>query len=172
MADVKKLEGFIKKWEGGFANDPDDRGGATMCGVTMATYETYCRRMGKGKPTVEDLRGMTEREWGEILKTMYWDRWKADRIVNQSVANILVDWVWASGVWGIKRPQRVLGVKEDGVVGSLTLNAVNARDAKNLFYALKADRIKYVDEICRKNPSQAKFRNGWIRRINDLKWEG
>ncbi|MDR1652479.1 MAG: peptidoglycan domain protein, partial [Prevotellaceae bacterium] len=26
------LINFIKKWEGGFANDPDDAGGATMAG--------------------------------------------------------------------------------------------------------------------------------------------
>jgi hypothetical protein len=32
------------------------------------------------------------------LKSLYWDKWKADQIKSQSVANILVDWVWASGI--------------------------------------------------------------------------
>jgi len=41
MADVKKLAPFILKWEGGFVNDPDDLGGATNMGVTMATYKVY-----------------------------------------------------------------------------------------------------------------------------------
>ena len=36
MADVKKLAPFILKWEGGFVNDPDDLGGATNMGVTIA----------------------------------------------------------------------------------------------------------------------------------------
>ena len=27
----------------GFANDPDDAGGATMCGITIATYKAYCK---------------------------------------------------------------------------------------------------------------------------------
>ena len=36
MADVRKLAPFILKWEGGFVNDPDDLGGATNMGVTIA----------------------------------------------------------------------------------------------------------------------------------------
>ena len=39
MADIKNLIPFILKWEGEFANDPTDRGGATNKGVTIATYE-------------------------------------------------------------------------------------------------------------------------------------
>lgn len=97
MANVEKLVPFILKWEGGFVNDPDDLGGATNRGVTLATYAQYCKKKGYPVPTDERLKNLSEREWAEILKTMYWDRWKADKIVNQSVANILVDWVWASG---------------------------------------------------------------------------
>ena len=44
MADVRKLAPFILKWEGGFVNDPDDLGGATNMGVTIGTYEAYCRK--------------------------------------------------------------------------------------------------------------------------------
>ena len=102
MADVKKLAPFILKWEGGFVNDPDDLGGATNMGVTIATYEAYCRKKGYPKPTIERLKNLSKEEWTEILKTMYWDRWKADEIKSQSVANILVDWIWASGIHGIK----------------------------------------------------------------------
>lgn len=44
MADVKELAPFILKWEGGFVNDPDDLGGATNMGVTISTYEAYCKK--------------------------------------------------------------------------------------------------------------------------------
>ena len=171
MANVEKLVPFILKWEGGFVNDPDDLGGATNRGVTLATYAQYCKKKGYPVPTVERLKNLSEREWTEILKTMYWDRWKADKIVNQSVANILVDWVWASGVHGIKRSQKILGVSVDGIVGNQTLAAVNARDAKELFYAIKADRIRFIDEICKARPANEKYRQGWMNRINNLTFE-
>lgn len=171
MANVEKLVPFILKWEGGFVNDPDDLGGATNRGVTLATYAQYCKKKGYPVPTVERLKNLSEREWAEILKTMYWDRWKADKIVNQSVANILVDWVWASGVHGVKRPQKILGVSIDGIVGNQTLAAVNAKDAKELFYAIKADRIGFIDEICKARPANEKYHRGWMNRINNLTFE-
>lgn len=171
MADVNKLVPFILKWEGGFVNDPDDLGGATNMGVTLATYMQYCRKKGYPVPTVDRLKRMSEREWAEILKTMYWDRWKADQIINQSVANILVDWVWASGIHGIKRPQKILGVDVDGIVGVQTIAAVNARDGKDLFYAIKSDRVNFIDEICKARPANEKFRRGWLNRINSIPFE-
>ena len=38
MAKVNLLLPFILRWEGGFVNDPMDKGGATNKGVTIATW--------------------------------------------------------------------------------------------------------------------------------------
>ena len=114
---------------------------------------------------------MTSVEWQEIFKTLYWDRWRADGIRSQSVANILVDWVWASGVWGIKIPQRLLGVSADGVVGPVTLEALNAKDTHKVFDAIMAARVQFIDEICRRTPTNERFRRGWMNRLNDIRFE-
>ena len=171
MADLKKLIPFILKWEGGFVNDPDDLGGATNKGITIGTFGEYRKRKGLPPPTVQDINSLSDKDWYEIFKNMYWDRWKADEIKSQSVADILVDWVWASGVHGIKRPQRILGVSPDGIVGAKTIAAVNAADPKKLFDAIKADRAKFIDEICRARPKNEKYRKGWMNRINAVKYE-
>lgn len=172
MAQVSKLAPFILQWEGGFVNDPDDLGGATNKGVTIATYESYCKKKGCPKPTVERLKNLSNQEWTEILKTIYWDRWNADEIKSQSVANILVDWVWASGVHGIKIPQEVAGVLADGIVGPKTIAAVNSKNPQELFDSIKVARVAFIDEICRKRPANNKFKKGWLNRINSLKFEG
>lgn len=172
MADVMKLAPFILRWEGGFVNDPDDLGGATNRGITIGTYSTYCKKKGYPAPTVERLKNLSEDEWAEILKTMYWDRWKADNIKSQSVANILVDWVWASGTNGIKIPQQVLGVTVDGIVGAKTLAALNARNSKELFEEIKEARVQFIEDICRKRPANNKFKKGWLNRINSLQYVG
>lgn len=171
MAQASKLVPFILRWEGGFVNDPDDLGGATNKGITMDTFEAYCRKKGYPKPTVERLKNITDADWYEIFKTLYWDRWKADEIKSQAVANILVDWVWASGVHGIKRPQRILGVNPDGLVGKVTMSYLNIADPKRLFEAIKADRIKFIDEICKARPANERFRKGWMNRINAITYE-
>nr|DAY21711.1 MAG TPA: Lysozyme [Caudoviricetes sp.] len=171
MANSSKLVPFILQWEGGFVNDPDDLGGATNKGITIGTFTEYRRKKGLKAPTVEDLKDISDAEWHDVFKSLYWDRWKADEIKNQSVANILVDWVWASGVHGIKRPQKLLGVAADGLVGPKTIAAINAADQRKLFDAIKADRAKFIDEICKARPKNEKYRKGWMNRINAIKYE-
>ena len=171
MANSSKLIPFILQWEGGFVNDPDDLGGATNKGITIGTFTEYKKRKRQKAPTVTDLKNISDAEWRDVFKSLYWDRWKADEIKNQSVANILVDWVWASGSHGIKRPQRLLGVKADGIVGKQTIAAVNAMDAATLFKMIKDDRAKFVDEICKARPKNEKYRRGWMNRINAIRYE-
>lgn len=191
MAKVESIVPFILKWETGttgigltneqlfekaklkgFANDPDDLGGATMCGVTLATFTEYCRRKGYPRPTIVRLKAITYKEWLEILKTMFWDKWKADQINNESVALILVDWVWGSGKYGITIPQRAIGVTADGIVGPKTIAAVNARDPKRLFDLIRKERLAYIERICKSRPTNLKYKRGWLNRLNDIKFKG
>lgn len=188
MANVELLAPYIRKWEGGFVNDPADRGGATNMGVTIGTFEVYCHRKGYPRPTVERLKKLTPSEWTDILKTMYWDRWQADKIKSQKVANILVDWVWGSGVHGIKIPQRILGVSVDGVVGEKTLQALNAQDPEKLFQEIYDARRKFLLDITEESikryeakigrkateeellrHTNKRFLRGWNNRLEDIK---
>lgn len=169
MAKVEILAPYIKKWEGGFANDPADRGGATNKGVTIATFEAYCKAKSLPRPSVERLKRMTDAEWLDILKTMFWDKWQADKIKSQKLANILVDWVWGSGVYGIKIPQRILGVKQDGIVGDETLKALNAQDPDKLFQAIYEARKKYLNDITISRPANKRFLRGWLNRLEDIR---
>ncbi len=159
---------FEKARRTGYANDPDDLGGMTMVGVTLATYTEYCRKKGYQNPTGERLRNITYAQWLDILKTMFWDRWKADEIANQSIAEILVDWVWASGKYGITIPQRLLGVTADGIVGPKTIAAVNSGNPAQLFGHIRAERQAYINSICTSRPANNKYKKGRLRRLNAI----
>lgn len=174
MANVYKLAPWILKWEGGFVNDPADLGGATNMGVTIGAWKSCgYDKDGDGDIDVDDLHLLTREDVVKrVLKPHYWDRWKADDIKSQSVANILVDWVWASGAHGIKIPQRLLGVSVDGIVGPKTLAAVNARNPRELFDMIKIARFDFIEDICRKRPANNKFKRGWMNRINDIAYVG
>lgn len=172
MADVNKLVPYILKWEGGFVNDPDDLGGETNKGVTFKTYKYYRKKRGLPEPTIADLIRLSDEEFEDILKTLYWNQCKADYIESQSVANIFVDWAWNSGtITAIKEVQRVLGVKADGIVGPITLSAINSESPLPLFGSIKQARIAYIDRICKARPANEKFRKGWLNRIHDFQFE-
>lgn len=165
MADYKKLIPTVLKYEGGYAGNIDGKI-CTMKGVTLDTYRKY---FGKQK-TCKELRGISNAEWEYIFKEGFWDRWRADEINNQSIANLLVDWCWTSGIYGIKYPQRILGVKDDGIVGDKTIAAVNNYpNQKELFDKLWNRRKKHFEDIA-KTHNRAKFLNGWLRRLSSFKY--
>ena len=172
MADVKILAPFILKWEGGFVNHSNDPGGATNKGVTIAVWKAQgYDKDGDGDIDVADLKLITVEDAAKILKSNYWNRWFADQIQSQAVANTLVDWVWGSGAWGIKIPQRILGLKEDGIVGYITLNAINKvikEDKEGFLKKLYDARYKFLKDITIKNPKLSVFLKGWNNRMNDL----
>lgn len=171
MADVKLLAPITLKWEGGYVNHPNDKGGPTNKGVTIGTYEAYCRKKGYPKPTIERLKNLSDNDWIDILKNLYWDRWKADQIKNQAIANLVVDWVWGSGKWGIVFPQRILDVSDDGIVGLKTIAAINDYpDQSELFKKLWLRRKQHFEDIVKADPTQAVFLKGWLNRLNDFKY--
>ena len=172
MADVNKLAPYILKWEGGFVDHKADKGGATNMGVTIGTWrQNGYDKDGDGDIDVADLKLLTKQDViNRILKPHYWDRWKADQIASQPIANILVDWVWGSGKWGIIIPQRLLGVEADGVAGQQTITAVNKQSPADLFARIKTARLTFLNDIVKNNPSQRVFLKGWINRLNDLKF--
>ena len=175
MANIKILASFIKSWEGGFVNDPDDNGGATMQGITIATYTAYRKKKGLKAPTVADLKRITPAEWEDIFKTMYWDPWHADEIKSQAVANICVNWGWGAGVVGaIKTVQGALGLRQDGVVGQQTLAALNRRHStyeyRFIFNRIKAARANQLLTAAKKG-NNAKFLDGWLRRWESFHYD-
>ena len=159
------------KIEGGFVNDPDDAGGATNHGVTFAVFVEFCKSKGRPKPTIADLKAISYDDFCEITKSRYWDKWQADKIDNQSIAELLVDWVYNSGSYGIKIPQRVLGLDDDGKVGMQTLGAVNGSDASGVFKKLWLARKQFYLDIVARNPRQEKFLKGWMNRLNEFKFK-
>jgi len=210
MAIVDKLIPTIIKWEAGvtgegltneqlfekarqkgFANDPVDAGGATMIGITIGTYTTYRKAHHRPTPSVKELKAITYEEWRDILKTMYWDKMKADLINNQSIANLCVNTVWGSGASYIKKIQGVLCVSQDGIVGNITLGMINNWvPQKDLFDRLWRRRKKFFEDIIAENVrnyekklgrkatekellryTYKRFQKGWMNRLNDFHFE-
>ena len=172
MAKIDILAPFILSWEGGYANDPDDPGGATNRGVTIGTWrQVGYDKDGDGDIDVDDLKKITvEDAVNRVMKPHFWDRWKADQIKSQSVANIVVDWVWASGKHGITEVQKILGVKVDGIVGPKTLGALNAQDPRALFDPIKRARLRFTDTFIKNRPTSEKYRKGWTRRLDYIRF--
>ena len=171
MAKFEILADFILSWEGGFANHKNDKGGATNRGVTIATWKKQgYDKDGDGDIDVDDLKLITADDAQRIMRLNFWNRWKADQIKSQAIANSLVDFVWGSGKWGIVIPQKLLGVTADGIVGSNTLAVLNSQDPQEFFNRLQARRKEFLLSISKPGTPNHEWRNGWLRRLASIQY--
>lgn len=171
---MAKIDGLIPiefKVEGGKVNNPNDKGHATNMGVTLATWKSQgYDKDGDGDIDAADLNLITHADVVNILEK-YWNRWQADKINNNSIAYLLVDWVWNSGAWGIKKPQIALGLNADGVVGPKTIAAINGGDQSEIFKKIWTARKNFFDDICKNDHTQLTFHAGWMNRLNSFKFQ-
>lgn len=154
----------ILEREGGFVNNPSDRGKATKFGITMNTLADY-----RGAPvTVEDVKALTLNEARDILRDRYLMKPGIFHIPNDILRAAVLDYAVHSGpATAIKALQRVLGVPADGVMGGQTLHAATIKTGFYVVLRLHCERLRHVGRIISKDASQAKFAAGWCDRIAD-----
>lgn len=68
---------FVLKWEGGYVNNPNDKGGATNKGITQSTYNAWLHSKGQNN---KDVRHITDGEVREIYYNNYWLKAGCDKM--------------------------------------------------------------------------------------------
>lgn len=151
MANFKKIIKIILKSEGGYVWNPDDPGGETKYGISKRQY-----------PNV-DIRNLTIDQAKQIYIKDYWWKINGDKINDDKIALQIFDFAVNGGVKrAVKFVQRICFVKEDGILGNETLNAINQRDV-SLIQLYKLRRIEYYMRLARKK-SLRQFLYSWIKR--------
>lgn len=148
--------------EGGYVNDPVDPGGATNKGVTQAVYDSW--RVTHGQ-SVRSVRHIEQAELLGIYKLRYWDQVRGDDLPS-GVDYAVFDYAVNSGVSrSSKYLQAVVGVAQDGKIGSQTIAAV-----KSLSAAIVIDRLcdKRLDFL-RGLGTFWRFGKGWTNRVSHVR---
>ena len=167
MTDDDIIERVLT-FEGGFVNNPQDRGGPTNFGITAAVLG---RVRNLGRPaTAAEIQALTRDEAVAIYKASYIATPKFDQIADGNLRLIVVD----SGVLhGTDRATRwlqtALAVAADGIIGTNTIAALNqAGVSSKAGQSVLAQRFKFIGNILTSNPSQVEFASGWLNRVADL----
>ncbi len=143
MADketFKKALQFVLNREGGYVNNPNDRGGATNKGITQNTYNAYLQS--KGRPT-KDVCNITQAEVEDIYYSRYWLTAGCDKMSNK-FAVLCFDTAVNMGVGRVKP----------------FLVACQYSDIDTFIL----ERIRKYNEFARTS-SQRGFLHGWLNRI-------
>ena len=73
----KKALKFVLKWEGGYGNNPNDKGGATNKGITQYTYNAWLK---EHKLPNKNIKHISDAEVEEIYYRNYWKRTGCDKM--------------------------------------------------------------------------------------------
>ena len=178
---------IVLGFEGGYVNDPADKGGATNYGIT---YNTLNNAKIKGwipfNITIQNI----QLEHAKIIyKKGYWDVIQADSLPHP-LDLIMFDSAVNHGPGAaVKLLQKSLNallryteLKVDGIIGPLTLRAVNDYVGLGITPGLHPDssirylcidvllnRVELYSSIVNNNRSQEKFLRGWLNRVFKLK---
>lgn len=179
MTDVHDIAREIVAREGGFVNDPDDPGGATKYGVTLATLGRLGLDLtGDGKVGEADLRRLGRDQAVEIYVEHYFRRPRIAHLP-EALQPPVFDMYVNAGANAVKLLQRLLNemgsdLAVDGAIGPMTVAA--AHRAAGSDPALLADaygiaRRNYYYALADARPASRKYarrrdggKGGWITR--------
>jgi len=154
----------LLKHEGGYVNHPADPGGMTNLGVTKRVWEEWV-----GHAVDEQtMRNLTPDLVAPLYKKRYWDAVRADDLPS-GVDFVVFDCAVNSGVGrASKFLQQAAGVTDDGKIGPGTLQAVMAKDPKELVDTFCDKRQAFLEAL----PTFATFGKGWSRRVAEVREQG
>lgn len=147
--------------EGGWADDPDDSGGATMKGVTIGAFAQFKGR----KVTKAELRAISDADLRAIYRRKYWDKVRGDDLP-AGLDLVAFDAAVNSGpARGTRWLQQALGVAADGKIGPVTLDAAQKADAGFIIERALNNRMAFL----RKLGNWWKFGKGWTARVDAIR---
>lgn len=166
----KSIITYILKDEGGYTNNPQDHGGPTNFGITLKDLAEW-----RGQPvTAQDVENMQLSEAQEIYYEWYLKPMSIDQIKSMAIATALADTgILYGSVTTIRLAQTVCkgfgyGLVVDGMVGPITLKALNMVNPSLFIKNLHDQIISRIDEIISHDESQVVFKEGWTDRANKL----
>lgn len=146
-------EGANPDWEGWFKIYETFRKTKNIKTASLALYDDY------------ELIGLVR----GFYKTSFWNEIKGDEITSQIIANELFIFGVNAGIsQAVKLAQRILKIKDDGVLGNQTLKALNSYDEVRFSKAYDEAEINFYITLSENNPAKQRFLKGWINRAKSV----
>lgn len=101
-----------------------------------------------------------------FFENNYWKKLKCNIVKHQDFAsNLFLLGVNAGPKIAIKVGQRACNIIADGIIGKQTINAWKMASDKECKKFTEIE-IKHYESLIVKDPSQERFRRGWLKRAN------
>ena len=165
---------FLLKWEGGYVDHPNDKGGPTNRGITIPVLKVA---QAQGIVKHCDIKALSKDEAMAIYKVNYWDRHGWGELawpVCAATLDISVNHGARGWALIVQRACNKLGagLVVDGKYGAKSkaaLWSLAKKEPKGLALAICEMKQDYYNRIVAGDESQKVFLKGWTNRVNALR---
>ncbi len=166
MATFDKAFERVIGHEGGFQNDPKDRGNWTTGVVGQGVNKGTKFGISAMSYPNEDIKNITLQRAKELYKRDFWDKNNLESF-HASVQYQMFDAVVNHGRGNAARMlQRALYVADDGIIGNQTLAAYKKMSENDILLRFLAERLEFMTKIS----TFDRYGRGWSMRIaNNLR---
>jgi len=160
------VERMIGRYEGGYGWNANDPGGPTKYGITCYDLAEYLgEKMTSMSAWAPRVRAMTLTTADEIYKKKYASACRFDDL-NSGCDCVVFDFGVNSGPSrAVKYSQMIVGTAADGILGPITLGAINSMDPASFINKLCDARLAFL----RRLGTWGTFGRGWSARVRDLR---
>jgi len=151
--------------EGGFQNNPADRGNWRGNKLIGTNFGISARSFPK-----VDIPNLIMEEARDIYYEYFWKKLNLEGINNPEIVLQIFDFAVNAGKsLGVRKAQRLTKVKADGTIGEITTQAIN-RYCGDFLKDYKHARKIYYEYLANKYPKSYKWSlKGWLIRIEHTK---
>ena len=143
----------LLKLEGGYSNNKTDAGGETNFGISKRSYPDL------------NIETLTRDRAIEIYYSDFWIPMNVERLMDDELILLLFCFGVNAGIrTAIKVLQKLLGVDDDGILGSETARAVREFNGNIVDEFTKRQKLFYIT-LVQKKPKEQPNLNGWIDRV-------
>jgi len=162
----KALKRLIEH-EGGYANNSSDNGGETYKGISRKWFPRF-----NGWSLIDLEENKSELDENAQLQdlvadfyyTYFWYKLKCHLIDTPQIAEmVFITGVNVGKKVCAKKVQRILGVKQDGLIGNITISALNKKDPADFIRHFVLELVDFYLQVSVKNNNSI-FLKGWISR--------
>lgn len=152
---------LVLKSEGGYVNHPNDPGGRTNLGVTQHAWEEYVGHT----VSEQDMRNLSTNDVTPFYRKLYWDAARCDELPS-GIDYLVFDFAVNAGPHrAIRTLQKALNISADGIIGPITIKAINEADSKALIESFSDSK----EDFYRSLNNFSIFGKGWFNRVKESK---
>ena len=139
--------------EGGYVNNPLDKGGETIWGITLNTARANGYK--------DAMKNMSRDQAKSIYLKAFWQRIQADNYPTE-LSYQLFDAAVNHGIGNaVRMLQRAVCVADDGIIGQATINAIKAKPLNDVLVRFNAERLEFYTKLS----TFPTFGKGWVCRV-------